>query len=303
MMVIDPKIGFIGYGEVSYYFSKGLKERGVSRISAYDKVTGEEEFGKVIGGRAQEAGVELVPTLEDLVGKSDLLISAAWGNVSLEIAKAVSDLIRPEQIFGDINNTGSSVKSAGAEAINAVGAKYVDIALFETPVQSGLESFMLVSGDGAPEFDSVMSKYGMNIELIEGKAGDATTVKTLVNIYYKGTQALCLELALCAKRAGVELDFLSPLLRKPLEGMPPELEMAFWTVRGGMHAERKAAELTDILEEIEGWDVEPIMTEATRKRLAFIGRYNLKEHFKGDLPFDRYKEMFEVIERTNREKG
>ena len=37
MISKNPRIGFIGYGEVAYHFSKGLKEDGIREIYAYDK--------------------------------------------------------------------------------------------------------------------------------------------------------------------------------------------------------------------------------------------------------------------------
>ena len=186
MLPENPKIGFIGFGEVSYHFSKGMKEQGIREIRAYDKNAGKEESGNVIQARALEADVILVSTLEDLIYESELVVSAVWGNVSLEVVQQAAECLSPGQVFADINNTNPSVKKAGSDFIHAAGADYVDVALFDTPVQKGIQSFMLVSGNGATEFETVLNRYGMNIKVVEGEAGDATTIKTLANIYYKG---------------------------------------------------------------------------------------------------------------------
>jgi len=81
--------------------------------------------------------------------------------------------------------------------------------------------------------------------------GSATTIKTLANIYYKGIQALCLELALSAWKVGIDPQLLAPLVVKPVESLPKEEEMAFWIIRGILQAERKAAELESIIKACE----------------------------------------------------
>jgi len=44
-----PRIGFVGFGEVAYHFSKGLKEDGIRESLAYDKTAKEVTKGEVVG--------------------------------------------------------------------------------------------------------------------------------------------------------------------------------------------------------------------------------------------------------------
>ena len=133
MLSKNPKIGFIGFGEVAYYFSKGLKEDGIQEIIAYEKALEETIYGEVIRNRAKDAGVELVSSLRELVERSEVLFSAVWGSVALDVAKEAALFISPGKLFADLNNTAPSAKTQGAEMQNDKGVKFVDIALYVAP--------------------------------------------------------------------------------------------------------------------------------------------------------------------------
>lgn len=302
MLPKNPKIGFIGFGEVTYYFCKGLKEAGVKQIFAYGRAISDPARSKILRSRAQSVGVELTATLEELVKSSELIISAVWGNAALEVAKQAANFISPEKTYADLNNTAPSVKKEGAKVINAKGAKFVDIGLFASPAQMGHKALMYVSGDGAEEFKNIMTRYGANVEVIAGEAGKATTIKTLANIYFKGVQALCLELALSAQKAGIPLNSLASLIVEPVTTLPREKELAFWIVRGVAHAERKIAELQDIVDAMKEWGIEPIMIEASRKRLNLIAQHKLTEYYKRELAIEDYQAVIDAIDKMSRER-
>jgi 3-hydroxyisobutyrate dehydrogenase-like beta-hydroxyacid dehydrogenase len=303
MIPDNPRIGFIGFGEVGYYFAKGLKEDGVLQILAYDKNVNAGEHGHMVRRRAADAGVLLTETLAHVVDGSDLIISSVWGNVALEVARETSALACAGKVYGDINNTAPSAKERGAAILTGKGVRFIDMALFTSPSETKHRSFILISGDGADSFKAVMSRFGMNMDVVPGAAGKATTIKTLVNIYYKGVQALCLELALSAWRAEVDLELLSPLVVKPVENLSRDKELPFWMVRGAIHATRKAAELESISEAVEEWGLKPIMVDATRERLQLISRYDLHKYFKGELAIENFKALMEAIDEIGKKKG
>lgn len=298
-----PRIGFIGFGEVAYHFSKGLKQDGIQEIFAFDKNAKDIAKGEIVRRRAEEAGVELVPDLRQLVSKSDVLFSAVWGGAALKVAERCASFARAGQFFCDINNTAPSVKSRGAEILNAKGAKYVDLALFVAPDGDRHRSYMLASGDGARLFRRTMAPYGMKPEIVPGGAGHATTIKTLANIYYKGIQALCLELAVSAWKVGIDPQLLAPLVVKPVESLPKEEEMAFWILRGIVHAERKASELQSIIRAVKEWGVDPIMLDATRKRLKTVSNYGLKSTLDGLGRKGSDRALLKAIGKAQKEKG
>jgi 3-hydroxyisobutyrate dehydrogenase-like beta-hydroxyacid dehydrogenase len=299
----NPKIGFIGFGEVAYHFSKGLREDGIREIFAYDKNAKEITKGEIVRRRAREAGVELVSGLRQLVGRSDVVFSSVWGSAALKVAGQCASFVKAGQFYCDINNTAPSVKTRGAEMLNAKGVKYVDLALFVAPNQDKHRSFMLASGDGARPLKRILAPYGMNPEVVAGGAGRATTIKTLVNIYYKGIQALCLELVLSAWKVGIDPQLLAPLVVKPVESLSKEEEMAFWVIRGIVHAERKAAELESIIKAVREWGVTPIMLEATRKRLKTVSDYGLKSYLKGDGLKGSDKALLKAIGKVQKKRG
>ncbi len=303
-MFENPRIGFIGFGEVAYYFSKRLEEEGVREILAYDKGISEQKSGGIIRNRASDARVELTPTLEELLMKSQLVISSVWGHVALQVAREAAAAIKPDRLFADLTNSAPSAKKRGAEAINAKGAKFADIGLIGLPYKSGQKALMLVSGNGAEELKAMMGKYHMvEVQVVPGEAGKATTIKALAKIYYLGMQALGLELALSARRAGIELDFIAPLLVKPAATLPREKELIFWLIRGGLQAERKSAEILENIETAKEWGIEPLMMEAAMKRFSLAAQYGLKDYFKGELlPIEQYEKMLEAMERIADEK-
>ena len=303
MLSKNPKVGFIGFGEVAYFFSLGLKAAGIKQIVAYDKALSDPTYSEIIHRRASDANVQLVPSLEDLMKQSELVFSSVWGNLALQVTKEAAQFIKPDRIYADLNNSTPTVKEQGAEVINAQGAKFVDIAIFEPPSKERHKVFMCVSGDGAEQFKLVMSEYGMNMELMSGGAGKATTMKTLAKIYYLGAQALYLELAVSARKAGCDIKSLPPLLVKPTVKMPREDEMAFWAVRGGLQAERKAAELRDYIPGIREWGVEPIMMQAALERFNLTAQYKLQEYFKAEvLPLSEFEAMLETMEKIGNER-
>ncbi len=298
-----PRIGFVGFGEVAYHFSKGLKEDGIQEILAYDKTAKEVTKGEVVRRRAREAGVRLAPSLRRLVVESDVIFSAVWGNAALKVAGQCASFVRSGQFYCDLNNTAPSVKTRGAELLNAKGVKFVDLALFVAPDRDRHRSFMLASGDGARLLKRVMAPYGMNPKVVPGGAGQATTIKTLVNIYYKGIQALCLEVALSAWKVGIDPEWLAPLVVKPVESLAKEEEMAFWIIRGILHAERKTAELESIIKAVREWGIKPIMLDATRKRLKTVSEYGLKTYLKGDGRKSPDRALLRSIGKAEKKRG
>jgi 3-hydroxyisobutyrate dehydrogenase-like beta-hydroxyacid dehydrogenase len=303
-MIVDrPRIGFVGFGEVAYHFSKGLKDDGIREILAYDKNAKELTKGEIVRRRAREARVQLTPSLRQLVGKSDVIFSAVWGNAALKVAGQCASYVKAGQFYCDLNNTAPSVKARGAEMLNAKGVKYVDLALFVAPDRDKHRSFMLASGDGARLLKRVMAPYRMNPEVVPGGAGQATTIKTLVNIYYKGIQALCLEVALSAWKVGIDPERLASLVVKPVESLPKDEEMAFWIMRGILHAERKAAELESIIKAVREWGVKPMMLDATLKRLKTVSEYALKSHIKGPGRRASDRALLKAIGKAHKKSG
>jgi 3-hydroxyisobutyrate dehydrogenase-like beta-hydroxyacid dehydrogenase len=298
-----PRIGFVGFGEVAYHFSTGLRKAGIRQILAYDKNAKEIRKGEMARRRSREAGVPLAPSLRHLVVESDVIFSAVWGNTALRVAEQCASFVKTGQFFCDINNTAPSVKTQGAGMLKKKGARYVDLALFVAPDRDKQRSFMLASGDGARLLKKVMAPYGMKPEVVPGGAGKATTIKTLVNIYYKGIQALCLEVAMSAWKVGMDPGVLAPLLVKPVEALSKEDEMAFWIIRGIVHAERKAAELESIIQAVSEWGVKPIMLAATRRRLKSVVDSGLKGYMKKGGSGGTDGALLRAIGKALKEKG
>lgn len=298
----QPKLGFIGFGEVTFHILDGLHQNQFKGFNIYSRPTDREKTD-YHRERAAKLEANLLFSLQEFVDGSDIIISSVRGDTSLEVAEQAAQFIRPGQIFADLNNAIPSVKKRSSNIINSKGAKFVDIALLELPVQTKHKALMYLSGDGALDFIEAMDQYNMNLEYIGAEPGKAAMIKALVNIFMKGLQGVYLEFVLSAQKAGISLDLLEPLLVKPVLGLPREKDLAFWFIRGALLASRKEKEMKAALELMGDLGVEPLILKATIERLSRVARLKLNRFFDATIPVDEYQKiitkMYQIGDEEN----
>lgn len=76
------RIGFVGFGEAAYHLAKGLRQPGISSVTAFDiKVTDK------VRQRAQETGTRLIETNQELAQSCDIMLSAVTADQALNAAE------------------------------------------------------------------------------------------------------------------------------------------------------------------------------------------------------------------------
>lgn len=289
VMNSKPKIGFIGFGEVTQYISKGLLSDGIEDILVFSRAFSDSKRKKSEQYKGKKFGVELTSSLQNVVKNSDIVFSSVRGDVALQFAKNVAPFIRKDQIFIDLNNAIPEVKQKSAALIEEQGGLFVDVGLLELPVQVEHRALMYASGKGSEKLKRIMAPYGMNIKCLGKKTGKAALIKVLANVYMKGIQGVCLEFALSAYKAGIDMDHLQPLLIKPLESMERHYDVPFWITRGTLLASRKATEMKEAIKMLKELDINPVMLTAATDRLSKASKFELNNYFEPGVSPGNYK--------------
>jgi 3-hydroxyisobutyrate dehydrogenase-like beta-hydroxyacid dehydrogenase len=297
-----PTLGFIGFGEVTYHLIKGLQKEGFQGIKVFSRSVFDPRKKIVSAQKAREIDAVLSGDLSEIMRGADIVISSVRGHVAFACARKAARHIRPGQLYVDLNNAIPSVKKRAAKIINSQGGQFVDVGLLELPIQVGHNALMYASGEGAEAFQEIFSPYGMNIRVIPGGVGKAALIKALANIYMKGLQGVCLEFAVSARKAGISLELLEPLLVKPVVNLAREKDVALWIIRGALLAERKKAEMAEALKMMRELKINPIMLRAAVKRLGWIAGFKLPEYFDAGLHVGEYEKIIDKLFAIGQEK-
>ena len=198
----DAAIGFIGFGEAGSAIAKGIRQAGAPAVAAYD-VALESERRAGMEKRAAGAGVTLARSVEELVLRSEVIISAVVSSVAVAVAREAAPYLRPRHIYMDLNSTSPAVKQDVAAVVSATGARFVEAAVMAAVPPLGHKVPMLLCGEAAPELVARLSAYGMCVEDFGPEIGRAAAAKMFRSIVVKGLEALFLECALASSRYGV----------------------------------------------------------------------------------------------------
>ena len=293
-----PRLGFIGFGEVSFYMMRGLREEGAGELAVLSRCANPSSREK-----AAALGVLITESWEELFQNADVIFSAVQGHIALETAQKAAGFINNGQFYADLNNAIPAVKQAGAVMICAKGARFVDVGLLGLPIQRQHKALMYVSGEAAEDFQTLMKPFGMNIRPIPGDVGQAATVKALVNIYMKCLQGVCLELAISAVNTGVSLSDLECLVIDPLKELPREKDVGFWMIRGALLAQRKRDEMCDAMKMLGELQIDPIMLGAAVERLNRVSSFGLHHEFDAAMPCEEYEKIIRRMFEIGKEKG
>ncbi len=283
------RVGFVGFGEAGYHIAKGLRGAGLQQTYGYDIDSSER-----LRGRARESGTELVESNAALAQACVVVFSAVTADQALNAAEQTAPYLTPRHIYCDVNSVSPRVKQEVARAVSRNGARFVESAMMAPVPPHAHKVPMLLGGEAAPEFVEIMRPFGMRMEVVAtDQIGRAAAVKMFRSIVYKGLEALLFECVLGASHYGAEPRVFASL-NESFPGIDFQKLADYMIGRVAVHGERRAREMEEVAATLRELGIEPMMAEATVRRMDWAADLDLKAHFGGEFP-KTYKEVLDVI--------
>ncbi|MBV7410645.1 NAD(P)-dependent oxidoreductase [Maritimibacter sp. DP1N21-5] len=275
-MRTDPNhIALIGFGEAGQALARGWR-RDVPevRISAFDIKTLAPATEEAMRDSYRRAGVEGHDNLPEALAEADVAFSVVTADRAGDVARAAAPFLREDALFYDGNSCAPGTKAASAQAVEAAGARYVDCAIM-APIHPNLHrTRMLLSGPHADVAQDAAVALAMDMRVLAGPVGRASTVKMLRSVMIKGIEALTLESLLAARAAGCEDDIVAAL-DASMPGWDWAARAAYNIERTTTHGTRRAAEMREVAKTVAALGLPPRMAQATVDWQADMGALGL----------------------------
>lgn len=255
-------ISLIGYGEAGSTFARaggwgeGADGAGVWGAGVWDVRPERQalaaEDGLMAAGSAQEA----------LAGR-ELVLSLVTADSALPAARDYAAFLPKGAIWADCNSVAPGTKRAAAEAVEAAGGSYVDVAVLAPVDPARLNVPLLLAGREAARAEALLRAAGFaNIRIVGEEVGRASAIKMIRSVMVKGLEALTAEMMLAAQEAGVVEEVLSSLDASE-KAWPWAKRAAYNIERMVTHGARRAAEMEESARTLSELGIEPMMTSGT----------------------------------------
>ena len=279
-----PTIAFIGFGEAGHAIASGLRDAGISGMSAWDILLPKPQ-GQKLKQAAEATGVRCAQSAADAVRGADMIISAVTAASSTEAAQSVAPYLASAPYFLDINSVSPGRKQNSAKTLGNA-ARYVDVAIIAPIHPARHQTPMLIAGPHADAVAPVLTGLGMRITISGAEVGAAAAIKMVRSVMIKGIEALTLECFLAAARAGI-VDEVAASMKNNYSGLDWTKIVPYNLERMANHGERRAAEMEETAETLRELGVEPLMTSATVKRQREMGQIGTQQSVRVVLDKDR----------------
>ena len=254
------KIGFIGFGEVGYTFSRAMNEAGAD-ITAYDILLDDPKRADEVKKRILESGSH-VGTLEDVLGNNTHILSTVTTQAAKEAAETCAPMLKPGHTYIDLNSTSPSVKVNISKIIEPTGGEFVEGAILGAVGVTGAKTRIFTGGVKGREVAEMLNGVGMNVQFYSPEIGKASTFKMLRSIFSKGVEVLLLEMMVAGRRAGIEMDLWEDITNFMASKSFDRIG-ANWMQSHAVAHERRYYEMLQVIETMSEIGIEPMMTERT----------------------------------------
>lgn len=210
-------VGLLSPGDMGHAVGRELRQHGLDVLTCLD---GRSERTQ---GLAATAGLRDVPSLDDLVAASDVVLSILVPAEAMGVCRSVADAVRrtgADVIFADCNAVSPRTSAAMAEVMRDAGGRYVDGSIIGGPPRDGYSPRLYVSGPEASVVCELDGK-GVDVRDLGAEIGRASAIKMCYASVTKGTSALQL-----AQIAAAEALGLTDELAAELRGSQPEVYAA-----------------------------------------------------------------------------
>lgn len=257
-------LALIGFGEAGQAFA-------MPGMRAYDRKTDFPDARPAKLADYDAAGVRGCETAREALADAGAVLSLVTADQALDAARDCAPLLASGALWLDMNSVAPGSKRAAAEAVEAAGGRYVDIAVMAPVHPARLDVPLLLAGPHVQDAAVVLHSHGFgNVRIASAEIGDASAIKMIRSVMVKGLEALTAECMLAAERAGVRAPVIASL-------------DASWKVQGWaeradynldrmlVHGLRRAAEMEEAARTLEELGVTPAMTRATIARQREMG--------------------------------
>ena len=259
-MTQQMKIAVLGLGEAGSRFANDLADRGVS-VYGFDPAP----------RYPLHPGVNLMDSNASAVQQAGIVLSVNLSAVSVSVAAEVFPYLTSRHLYAEMNTSGPEKKTEIARLLVPSGVQFVDLAIMAPVPPKGILTPFLASGPGATLFTETLNGLNLDITLLGMEVGEASTLKLLRSIVYKGVAAVIVEAVEAGKAHGLE-----PYVRAQISsviGGNDELIDRFLT-GSRIHAVRRSHEMEAVVAMLQARDIEPVMSAATLENLRKLIREN-----------------------------
>lgn len=266
---------FIGFGEAGIAFASdfppALPRARAIDLKTLDPVTRQAKLAE--GARAR---ADMYDAPDVALKNARAAISVVTADQALAAAKAYGPLLDSGALWLDLNSVAPATKQAAAQAIEASGGRYVDVAVMAPVHPKRRATPLLVSGAHADDAFALLEAYGFDhVRKVEGGIGSASAIKMIRSVMVKGIEALTAECAIAARAADVLDEVLASLDASPAP--------ASWCERADynldrmlIHGLRRAAEMEEVVKTLDALGVDAAMTRGTVARQRSLGALGLR---------------------------
>jgi 3-hydroxyisobutyrate dehydrogenase-like beta-hydroxyacid dehydrogenase len=259
------QIAIIGFGEVGGIFGNDFAKQGIA-VSIFDILLASKRHRERMMLKARSCAVKAENSLNDVLRDAELVISAVTASSAVDVAKDAGPILRPGQIFLDINSVSPEAKRTAAGYVAQSEAHFVEAAVMAAVPGQRLKVPMLLGGAHAAEAGERLRSAGMNATALSQQIGVASAVKMCRSIMIKGMEALAVECLFAARRYGSENVVLESLAAT-YPGMGWQDHLPDYLIsRVAEHGRRRAAELREVAQALHEVGVEPTMALAVARR-------------------------------------
>ncbi len=260
---MSTPVTFVGFGEAASAFVDGWTVSGRA-VRAFDRKTGVPATREAKQADFHRLGVDGRSTMADAVAEAELVLCLVTADQAMAAAREAALSLSPGAMWFDMNSVAPDTKRAAARVIEAVGGRYVDVAVL-SPVHPKQRAVpLLVSGPHAEEGAVRLLDLGFsNVTPIGGAVGAAAAVKMIRSVIVKGIEALSAECAIAADQAGV-VDAVVASLNASDPGADWAARFDYNLDRMMVHGLRRAAEMEESRATLEALGVGSAMTRAIR---------------------------------------
>ncbi|MGF1578050.1 MAG: DUF1932 domain-containing protein [Gemmataceae bacterium] len=265
-MTQPPNIGCVGIlycGDLGAAMARSLRKTGIRVVTTCEGRSSRTRE------RADDAEVEILSSLNEVVRNADLLVSVVLPDAAEALAQACAErnqLAPPNALFLDVNSIDLESLASIERVTRDAGFRYVDGAIHGGAARLEQMGVLYLSGPHIAEVETVFAPAFRVLALGE-TLGHATRMKLLMAGQSKCLNMLFLQIATLAHNAGMLDEFLTesrtfyPAIMTAIERMLPTYPV---------HAARRVTELQGIENLARSVDANDQIIRAARELLQTV---------------------------------